>query len=142
MAYSRKGRLIFRSASFAVVATWGAFVFLFHPSRSAVPYVASAVIIVCFALAIRAFLYLDEIQRAQRMRACFYGVMLGVWVATFVVLFMMLNPPALDMLADILHRHQPHLPLEYFVVGVMTPLITQTICSLAVSVAMRLKPGA
>jgi hypothetical protein len=142
MAYSRKGRLIFRGATFAVVAVWVAFVSLFHPGRNVLPYIAGAVMIVCLVLAIRAFLYLDEIERARRMRACFYGAMLGVWATTFVLLFILLHPSALEMLADISPRHRPHLPLEYFVLGVLVTIIAQSVCSFAVSLAMRLKPGA
>jgi hypothetical protein len=142
MAYSRKGRLIFRGAMFAVAAVWVAFVLLFHPSRSAVPYIGGAVLLLCGALAVRAFLYLDEIERARRVRITFYGAMLGVWMAVLFVLFIVVQPVLLDGLADILHNHRPHPPLEYFVVGVMVPLIGQIFCAVAVSLAMRLKSRA
>ena len=142
MTYSRKGRLIFRGAMFAVVALWAAFVLLVHPSRSVVPYIAGMVLIVCLGLAIRAFLYLDEIERARRMRISFYGAMLGIWVATFVVLFMTVNPSALEILAGMVHRQRPHLPMDYFVAGVMVPIIAQCGCALLISLVTRLKSGA
>jgi hypothetical protein len=142
MQYSRKGRLIFRGAMFVVAAIWVVFVFLFHPGRNVVPYVGGAVMILCGALAARAYLYLDEIERARRVRISFYGSMLGLWVAVLFVPFVVLQPAVLDVLADILHSHRPHLPLEYFVIGVMVPIIAQVICGVTVSLAMRLKSGA
>ncbi len=142
MTYSRKGRLLFRGATIAVAVALIAFVELFHPSRNIVPYLVGAVIILVFAFGIRSFLFLDEIQQTQRLRAGFYGGMLGVGAAMLILVGITLQPSLLEALADTFHRHRPHLPLEYFVLGVLTPLVAQTICSLAASVAMRLKSGA
>ena len=142
MAYSRKSYWMLRSAMFAIAAIWAVFILLFHPSKSVVPYVAGAVVILVFALTFRAFIYLDEIQRAQRMRVCFYGFMLGAMSATIVLLVISLHPSLLDTLADALAQRRAHKPLEYFALGALMVIIVQTICSLAVSLAMRLKSGA
>jgi len=142
MAYSRKGRLIFRGALFAVAAAWAAFVLLLHPSRNLVPYVAVAVLIVCLVLAIRAFLYLDEVEQARRLRVASYGAIFGVWVTTSFLLFLTIQPSMLEGLADMLIRHRPHLPLEYFGLGVMAAISAQCLCGLLASLVLRLKPAA
>jgi hypothetical protein len=133
---------MFRGAIFAIVAVWVAFVLLMHPSRNVLPYIAGAVVIACFALSFRGFLYLDEIQRARHMRACFYGAMLGILLTTIVVLAISLQLSRLDVLADALNRNQPHKPMTYFVLGVIVTSASQAFCSIVISQVMRLKAGA
>jgi hypothetical protein len=54
----------------------------------------------------------------------------------------MLQPSVLDSMADILHRHSPHRPFEYFVLGVLMTMLAQIVCALLTSLFLRLKPSA
>jgi hypothetical protein len=142
MAYSRKSYWMFRGAMFAIVAAWLAFLLLGRPGGAVVPYFASAVMLACLVLTFRSFLYLDEIEQARRMRVCFYGFLLGTFATAIALTWIMLQPSVLDSMADILHRHSPHRPFEYFVLGVLMTMLAQIVCALLTSLFLRLKPSA
>jgi hypothetical protein len=127
---------------FAIVAVWVAFLLLGRPDRAVVPYIASAVMFACLVLTLRGFLYLDEIERARRMRVFFYGGVLGTFATAIGLSWMILQPAALDRLVGILHHHAPHRPFDYFVAGVLLPMVAQIACALLTSMFMRLKPSA
>jgi drug/metabolite transporter (DMT)-like permease len=145
MQYSRKGYWTLRGVWAAIVIGFCAYVWVLRPSPDAlrvVPYVVGAVIIAGFALGIRAYLYLDEIQRARRMHAFFYGAMLGAGCVGIILLSFIPQPSRLEALADILSHHQPHAPIEYFAIGIMATILAQIIGTQLMYLAMRLKSSA
>jgi len=127
MTYSRKGLWIVRGALFVLMAAWLCYGMVMRPSRDVLPWAGGLFLLAVFALAFRAYFYLDEIQQGDRMRAWYYGSPLGIAFTGILILYVIANPEFLDVLADIFRRHAPHKPLDYFVAGVMFTMLPQAL---------------
>jgi hypothetical protein len=138
MTYSPKGRWIAMGAAFLLTAAWVWYGVAAHPSRDVLPWVGGAFILVCFALAFRAYFYLDEIQQGDRMRAWYYGSPLGMAFTGLLIMYLISEPRFLDLLAGIFHHQQPHKPMEYFIVGVLVTMLPQAVGNYLVRACMAL----
>jgi hypothetical protein len=138
MTYSPKGRWMAMGAVFLLTAAWLWYGIAVRPSRDVLPWVGGAFILACFALAFRAYFYLDEIQQADRMRAFYYGAPLGIVFTGILIMVLVGQPSFLDLLADIFHNHRPHKPIEYFVAGVMFTMLPQAVGNYVVRIFMAL----
>jgi hypothetical protein len=127
MTYSRKGLWMVRGILLLLMAAWIWYGMVVRPSRDILPWAGVVFLLAVFALAFRAYFYLDEIQQGDRMRAWYYGSPLGIAVSGMVILYLVANPAFLEVLANVFRRHPPHKPMDYFVAGVLCTMLPQAV---------------
>ena len=138
MIYSRKGLWIARGAIFMLLVVWIVLARSIRPPREILPWVGALLVLTVFALAIRAYFCLDEIQRTARMRAWYYGTALGIAVSFIAVICLRARPDLLGDFVDWMLGHRSPPPLFYFVAGVMFILLAQMAGYFAVRAFMAL----
>jgi hypothetical protein len=141
MQYSRKGFWISQAMAMGLVALLVACSFWTGPGGF-LPYLSGAVLLVSCALSIRAFFYLDEIQRAQQMQIWAHGSVMGILGVGLLIPFLQTQPALLDTLVDVLHHNHPHQPMNYFVASFILSCVAQVSGSAVVCLVMQLRRGA
>jgi hypothetical protein len=140
MTYSRKGFWISQAMAMGLVAFLVVYSFWMGPGGF-IPYLSGAVLLVFCALSIRAFFYLDEIQRAQHMQIWAHGSVIGTLGVGLLIPFLQTQPALLDTLLDVLHHNHPHQPMNYFVAGFILLCVAQVSGSAVVYLVMQLRRG-
>ena len=125
MTYSRKGLWMARGAIFLLLVAWAWYARAIRPSRDILPWMGGAFVLAIYAMAFRAYFYLDEIQRMARMRAWYYGTALGMAASFIAIICLRARPDLLGGLIAWAFGHRSPPPLFYFAAGAMFTVLVQ-----------------
>jgi hypothetical protein len=127
MAYSAKGRRLMEGGALALGLAGMALVAWLHRNHTdpvSVGLFRATLGLILFGLAMRAYNYMDEVQRQTLQKRWLFGSVMGIAAMLPLVVSLQTHQPWLDATIQFLFRH-PATPSLYFSLGIAMPVMFQ-----------------
>ena len=144
MAYSAKKRWMMTGSALALALTGMALVIWLtrnHTDPVSVGLFRAVLALIVVGLGMRAYSYMDEVQRQTVQKCWFWGSLIGIAAMLPVVVFLQTHRPWLDAAVQFMPFLHPATPSGYFSLGVMIPVMFQAVSVLVLNLLDKLSPG-
>jgi hypothetical protein len=143
MAYSAKKRWTIMGSALALLLTGMALVIWLSRNHTDPVFVGlfrAALGLIVVGLGMRAFSYMDEVQRQAAQKRWFWGSLTGIAAMLPVVILLQTHKLWLDAAVQFILRH-PATPPWYFTLGVLIPGMFQAVAALVLRLLDKLSQG-